>query len=58
MAFRLIVYYQTYVENPLPEVHLPDDPGSDLSGPTDAQSLREDAVVEDEGPFGVTGPPE
>ena len=58
LDFRLIVYYQTCVDTPLPEVHLPDDPGSDLSGPTDTQRLCEDAVDEGEGTFRVTGPPE
>ena len=53
---RLSVSYQAFIDTPLLEVHLPGDPGLDLSGPTDAQSLREDNVGKAEGPLVVIGP--
>ena len=46
------------MDTPFPEVHLPGDTCSDLHGPMDAQSLREDNMGKDEGPLRVPGPPE
>ena len=55
--FRLSVSYQASVDTPLPKVHPPGDPGSDLPGPADAQRLCEGDVDKEEGPLRVPGPP-
>ena len=57
-TLRLSVFYQACAETPLPEVHLPGDPGSYLSGPTDTKHICEDDMVKDEGPIVVPCPPE
>ena len=54
--FCLCVPHQARMLAPLPEVHAPSDPCSDLSGPADAQSDREDNVAEDKGYLRVPAP--
>ena len=46
------------MENTIPEVHPPGDPGSDISVPVDTQCLCEENMGKDEGPIGVQGLPE
>ena len=55
--FRLCVSYQSRVETPLPEVHLPHYPGPYLLGPTDSQRLCKNNVGKDKGYLGVPGHP-
>ena len=54
--FRLGVPHQTRVLTPLPDVHVPRDPGPDLSGLAEAQRLSENDVGKDEGSLGVPTP--
>ena len=55
---RLVAPHQARMETPLPEVHLPCDPGPDLSGSADAQRLFKNGVGEDKGYPGVPTPVE
>ena len=56
IPFLLSASYQSRVETPLPEVHLPHYPGPYLLGPTDAKRLCKNDVGLYEGSLGVTGP--
>ena len=53
IPFRFGVPHQARMLAPLPEVHPPGNPVPDISGPADAQSLRENNVGKDEGYLGV-----
>ena len=54
--FRLGVPYQSRVDTPHPEVHLPRYPGLDLLGLTDAQRLRKKNLGKDKRSLGVPTP--
>ena len=51
--FRLGVPDQASMLSPLPEVHAPGDTGPDITGPADAQHLRENDLGKDKGSLGV-----
>ena len=54
--FRLGIPHQAYMYTPLPEVHPPGYPGTDILGPADAQRLCKNYVVEDKGSIGAPTP--